>query len=213
MEQPTSALFDVFLRLRPSAQLAERFLNVEPINEHGLSTHVTVHPPAGDSRKRAVERFAFTRIFHEDAGQAEVFSSTGITRVIQNVVGCHGDGRDGTIATLGVTGSGKVCSMSVGAKGRRLMAIVTYHTRQQDTAWHNTDDAGCALRTDQIPPCTIAQFANHLPIVVSRRRERGSTRDSEQLPRIDELRCLSSIEGSDSSIGQSVLQKHMLKLS
>lgn len=108
MDTPTSALFDVYLRLRPSAHVAERFINVEPVNEHGNSTHITVHPPAGDSRKRAVERFAFTRIFHEDAGQADLFSETGVARVVENVIGRGSDGRDGTIATLGVTGSGKV---------------------------------------------------------------------------------------------------------
>lgn len=109
MEKPTSALFDVFLRLRPSSQPSERFLNVEPVNEHGIPTHVTVHPPAGDNRKRAVERFAFTQVFQEEADQDEVFESTGIVDMIQGVLGEPTyQGRDGTIATLGVTGSGKV---------------------------------------------------------------------------------------------------------
>lgn len=109
MEKPTSALFDVYLRLRPSAGRAERFLNVETVDEDNVPTHVTVHPPTGDNRKRAIERFAFTQIFEEDAGQLDLFRGTGIIETIQNVLGTPGhEGRDGIVATLGVTGSGKV---------------------------------------------------------------------------------------------------------
>lgn len=113
MEKPTSALFDVFLRLRPSRGRAERFLNVESDGD-SVPTHVTVHPPSGDNRKRAIERFAFTQIFEESAGQIELFQSTGIPETIQNVLGSPGhEGRDGIVATLGVTGSGKVRSSNI----------------------------------------------------------------------------------------------------
>ena len=74
------------------------------------STHIMLQPP-NDSRKRAIERFGFTKVFKEDASQLEVFQETGsadniVKSVLQN-------GRDGLIATLGVTGSGKVWMLEV----------------------------------------------------------------------------------------------------
>ncbi len=73
-----------------------------------MPTHITIRPPL-DSRKRAVEKFAFTKVFEEDAAQLDIFSGTGIIPLIQGVLGPDGkDGRDGLLATLGVTGSGKV---------------------------------------------------------------------------------------------------------
>ena len=120
----STSLFQVYLRLRPPpsplVQLTqqslypllappERYLTVEPCNEeteHAKPTHITIHPPS-DSRKRAVEKFAFTKVFEEDAGQLEIFKKTGVVPLIEGVLG---EGRDGLLATLGVTGSGKVCN-------------------------------------------------------------------------------------------------------
>jgi len=96
--RPSSALFDVFLRLRPSPAGPARFLSVDE-----GATHITVQPPSHDHRRRAVERFAFTRVFADDAQQADVFHGTGLPALLTGVVG----GRDGLLATLGVTGSGK----------------------------------------------------------------------------------------------------------
>lgn len=128
MDQPSrpgaSSLFQVYLRLRPPhahaqqtlrelyPQLpAERFLTVEaPVTStgvrdyEGLPTHITINPPS-DSRKRAVEKFAFTRVFEEETGQLDIFRDTGHIDLIDGVIG---EGRDGLLATLGVTGSGKV---------------------------------------------------------------------------------------------------------
>jgi hypothetical protein len=113
--KPTTSLFDVYLRLRPSGAVdKERFLNVEQPQrsedeETFGPTHITIHPPVNDNRKRAVEKFAFTRVFEEDAGQRELFESTGIVPLVEGVLGGQGrEGRDGLVATLGVTGSGKV---------------------------------------------------------------------------------------------------------
>jgi hypothetical protein len=106
--RPSSALFDVFLRLRPSHSANARFLTVED-GEGNHPTHITIKPPTNDNRKRAIERFAFTRVFEENARQKELFSSTGVVPMIQGVLGAPGHhGRDGLLATLGVTGSGKV---------------------------------------------------------------------------------------------------------
>jgi hypothetical protein len=108
--ESTSALFDVYLRLRPSlGSEDDRFLDVEPSEIHGWPKHITIRPPANDHRKRAVEKFAFTRVFREDASQLDIFHGTGVLQLIDGVLGCEGRPRDGLLATLGVTGSGKVC--------------------------------------------------------------------------------------------------------
>lgn len=108
-QKPSTALFDVYLRLRPSTAERERFLDVEPAAADYAPTHITIKPPADDKRKRAVEKFAFTRVFEEDAGQVELFHETGAPAMIEGVLGAQGrEGRDGLLATLGVTGSGKV---------------------------------------------------------------------------------------------------------
>ena len=110
MDRPNSALFDVFLRLRPSDAVRERFLDVDRNTSAAAPAHITIKPPVDDKRKRAVERFGFTRVFEEDAGQLELFRGTGAVSMIEGVLGARGrEGRDGVLATLGVTGSGKVC--------------------------------------------------------------------------------------------------------
>uniref|UniRef100_A0A093VEM0 Kinesin-like motor protein 9 n=1 Tax=Talaromyces marneffei PM1 TaxID=1077442 RepID=A0A093VEM0_TALMA len=122
-KQPSNqtSLFQVFLRLRPpitkeeaaNAHRGERYLNVEPVETTKVNdvsepqnrhpTHITLQPP-NDSRKRAVEKFAFTRVFEESSKQLEVFENTGMPNLVKGVLK---EGRDGLVATLGVTGSGK----------------------------------------------------------------------------------------------------------
>ena len=117
-----TSLFQVYLRLRPpiyqnvdsQTPKQEGYLIIEhpspSCGSHGSSesragpTHITVQPP-NDSRKRAVERFAFTKVFEEHATQLDVFNGTGMVSLLHGVLG---ERRDGLIATLGVTGSGKV---------------------------------------------------------------------------------------------------------
>jgi hypothetical protein len=77
--------------------------------EDGIPTHITITPPM-ESRRRAVEKFAFTKVFEEDAKQLDIFKGTGIVPLIEGVLG-----PDGLIATLGVTGSGKVSLPLAGA--------------------------------------------------------------------------------------------------
>ena len=140
--KPSQAtLFQVYLRLRPpivgqrtipSSQptypqlpTPGRFINVEPespISEtfnpdaDGRPTHITLNPP-NDSRKRAVEKFAFTKVFEEHTSQLDVFHDT---RAVELVEGVLDEGRDGLLATLGVTGSGKVRSMALGQVGTKI---------------------------------------------------------------------------------------------
>jgi hypothetical protein len=117
---PHTSLFQVYLRLRPPTEnpppkeQPEQWLIVEPpvqtaaneenSNMPSISTHVTLQPP-NDSRKRAVERFNFTKIFQEEATQLDVFEETGAVNAVRSLIV---EERDGLLATLGVTGSGKV---------------------------------------------------------------------------------------------------------
>jgi hypothetical protein len=130
----STSLFQVYLRLRPASapnlpqiqeslypQLssAERFLTVEPpsnTTEDFLPTHITLHPPS--DRKRAVEKFAFTKVFEEHTSQLDIFNGTGIVRLIEGVIS---ERRDGLVATLGVTGSGKVGEFAKKASGVELI--------------------------------------------------------------------------------------------
>lgn len=129
VREKQSALFQVYLRLRPPPPSAahnlasstastgyaalpppDRFLAVEPAEDLDSKTHITLNPP-NDNRRRAVEKFAFTRVFEEGSSQLDVFGGTGMLELVEGVLGNNGgEGRDGLLATLGVTGSGKVCS-------------------------------------------------------------------------------------------------------
>ena len=115
---PPSSLFQVFLRLKPPNQLVllpqkpEPWLIVEAPSSPTATenaarpnaTHITLQPP-NDSRKRAIERFGFTKVFQEEAQQLDIFDETGTAATLRNLLQT---GRDGLVATLGVTGSGKV---------------------------------------------------------------------------------------------------------
>jgi hypothetical protein len=111
--QKTSAnLFQVFLRLRPppaGVVNGERYLTVEEAQDDSAPTHIILNPP--NDRRRAIEKFAFTQVFEEEATQLDVFHCTGVAALVEGVLAPHGgDGTDALLATLGVTGSGKVRS-------------------------------------------------------------------------------------------------------
>ncbi|KAI1655217.1 P-loop containing nucleoside triphosphate hydrolase protein [Daldinia decipiens] len=123
MEPPQKGhanLFQVYLRLRPPPagnSGAERFLLVEDPVEHDTPTHITLNPP--NDRRRAIEKFAFTQVFEEDATQLDLFQGTRVLPLIEGVLAPHGgDGTDGLLATLGVTGSGKTHTM-LGSRSQR----------------------------------------------------------------------------------------------
>lgn len=121
MEPPQkSNLFQVYLRLRPPPagnSAAERFLSVEDSPENDAPTHITLNPP--NDRRRAIEKFAFTQVFEEDATQLDLFQGTRVLPLVEGVLAPHGgDGTDGLLATLGVTGSGKTHTM-LGSRSQR----------------------------------------------------------------------------------------------
>ncbi|KAI9663415.1 MAG: hypothetical protein M1829_006107 [Trizodia sp. TS-e1964] len=145
MEPPSrpahSSLFQVYLRLKPPQTPAiqsqtplypvlpgpERYLTVESPSlptEHGMPTHITITPPS-ESRRRAVEKFAFTKVFQEDAQQLDIFKGSGLLPLIEAALGSDGrHGRDGLLATLGVTGSGKSHTI-LGSRTQRGLTQLT----------------------------------------------------------------------------------------
>ncbi|EEQ32012.1 putative succinate--hydroxymethylglutarate CoA-transferase [Microsporum canis] len=123
MERPKSSngqasLFQVYLRLRPPIRhdaKQESFLCIEPPEgDESFPTHITVQPP-NDARKRAVEKFAFTKVFEEETTQLDVFQESGMPSLINAVLL---ENRDSLVATLGVTGSGKSHTI-LGSKTQR----------------------------------------------------------------------------------------------
>ncbi|KAI9890789.1 MAG: hypothetical protein M1814_003573 [Vezdaea aestivalis] len=135
-----SNLFQVFLRLRPpppSSNPTEelypilrqsgRFLTVERSTEEivdGRATQITINPPS-DSRRRAIEKFAFTKVFEEQSSQLDIFAGTGAVPLLEGVLGPNGSaGRDGLLATLGVTGSGKTHTI-LGSRAQRGLTQMT----------------------------------------------------------------------------------------
>jgi hypothetical protein len=129
-------LFQVYLRLRPAPireASAERFLLVEdPDEETEAPTHITLNPP--NDRRRAIEKFAFTEVFEEHATQLDIFQGTRVLPLVEGVLAPHGgDGTDGLLATLGVTGSGKVGSTkNTGHEWRTTNGELPRHTRCLD---------------------------------------------------------------------------------
>lgn len=103
-------LFEVYLRLRPpptGTPQTGRILNVEAPENKSHPSHITLNPPT--DRRRAIEKFAFTQVFQEDATQLDVFHCTEIVPLVEGVLAPQGgEGTDAVVATLGVTGSGKV---------------------------------------------------------------------------------------------------------
>ncbi|KAM4067175.1 kinesin motor domain-containing protein [Hirsutella rhossiliensis] len=127
-------LFEVYLRLRPpppGAGHADRILNVEkPGKEGARPSHITLNPPT--DRRRAIEKFAFTRVFEEDATQLDVFDCADIATLAEGVLAPQGgEGTDAVVATLGVTGSGKTHTI-LGSKSQRgltqLALDVLFHS-------------------------------------------------------------------------------------
>ena len=97
--------------LYPNLPSAEESSLSQAPPQQAVPTHITIHPPS-ESRKRAVEKFGFTRVFEETSSQLDMFQGTGVSGVVDGVLSA---GRDGLVATLGVTGSGKVSYLSKAA--------------------------------------------------------------------------------------------------
>ncbi|KAI9716056.1 MAG: hypothetical protein M1828_000467 [Chrysothrix sp. TS-e1954] len=124
-KQGSSAVFEVYLRLRPHSSIgAEQFIHID--EPHASSrTSITIKPPENDHRKRPVEKFCFTRVFDQQASQIDVFNETNIIPLVEGVLAPDGrTGRDGLLATLGVTGSGKSHTI-LGTRSQRGLTQMT----------------------------------------------------------------------------------------
>ncbi|KAF2147824.1 P-loop containing nucleoside triphosphate hydrolase protein [Myriangium duriaei CBS 260.36] len=208
-----AALFDVYLRLRPSyTPGAERFLDVEATQEGDYPTHITIKPPANDHRKRAIEKFEFTKVFQEDAAQLDLFQSTGVPEIIEGVVGKdRGQGRDGLLATLGVTGSGKSHTI-LGSKTQRgltqLSLDVLFQSIQSrivDTS--KDDDVLQSLTVSDVSEAQMMTASNFLELTygdgtASTRASRATSRAAT--PMMD----MSFVSGAGAN-----MRKHMPRLS
>lgn len=161
-----ASLFQVYLRLRPpivqppqgygerclTVHSAQRAENPEQDEEKenlapATPTHITLQPP-NDNRKRAVEKFAFTRIFEEEASQLQVFEETGIHSLIKAVLV---EARDGLVATLGVTGSGKSHTI-LGSKSERGITQLALDILFRSMSSDGEEDG-------QITPLVLASLA------------------------------------------------------
>ncbi|KAG6010242.1 hypothetical protein E4U43_008609 [Claviceps pusilla] len=123
LAKPSShSLFEVYLRLRPppaNAAQTDRILDIEapPDDEKAYPSRITLNPPT--DRRRAIEKFAFTRVFEDNASQLDVFKWTEIPSLAEGVLAPQGgEGTDAVVATLGVTGSGKTHTI-LGSKSQR----------------------------------------------------------------------------------------------
>ncbi|RYC83254.1 hypothetical protein BFJ63_vAg13855 [Fusarium oxysporum f. sp. narcissi] len=119
-------LFEVYLRLRPPPTRhgdLDRILDVEPTEDGSHPKHIILNPPT--DRRRAIEKFAFTQVFEEDATQLDVFHCTEIVSFVEGVLAPEGgEGTDAVVATLGVTGSGKTHTI-LGSKTQRGLTQLT----------------------------------------------------------------------------------------
>ncbi|PHH78420.1 hypothetical protein CDD80_6925 [Ophiocordyceps camponoti-rufipedis] len=114
---PSHNLFEVYLRLRPSAPAASAQGRILDVAEGDAASHITLNPPT--DRRRAVEKFAFTRVFDEEASQLDVLRGVDVASLVEGVLAPQGgEGTDAVVATLGVTGSGKTHTI-LGSRNHR----------------------------------------------------------------------------------------------
>lgn len=149
-QKGSTSLFEVYLRLRPPyAAGTDKFLEVDAPSTDDDRAYITIKPPVLDNRRRPVERFTFTKVFEEDASQLDVLDGTNLLSLLDGVLGTNGKiGRDALLATLGVTGSGKVGSVEMVSKHDHKLKFLLepHHPRIQDTTRLDTTDARCPLQ-------------------------------------------------------------------
>ncbi|KAK6531633.1 hypothetical protein TWF694_002812 [Orbilia ellipsospora] len=152
-----SHAFQVFLRLRPphsNSSIEEPFLTVLPPSptasdediESGTKTQVTIHPPS-NHRSQKIETFSFTEVFEEASNQADIFKHI-VAPILTPVIK---DGRDGMLATLGVTGSGKTHTI-LGSRQQRGMTQMSL-----DVLFRSLGDKIALMSESQIAQCNDAE--------------------------------------------------------
>uniref|UniRef100_A0A8H7N178 Kinesin motor domain-containing protein n=1 Tax=Bionectria ochroleuca TaxID=29856 RepID=A0A8H7N178_BIOOC len=160
-------LFEVYLRLRPppsNGTATERILTVETREgEHdeegddiNLGTsHIVLNPPT--DRRRAIEKFAFTRVFEEDASQLDVFHRADILPMVEGVLApSGGEGTDAMVATLGVTGSGKTHTI-LGSKTQRGITQLSLDVIFSSLGDNMIDEDDLLAVTDSLQACDASE--------------------------------------------------------
>ncbi|QPC71372.1 hypothetical protein HYE68_002124 [Fusarium pseudograminearum] len=151
-------LFEVYLRLRPPPLRngdGERILEVESLEDDSKSTHVVLNPPT--DRRRAIEKFAFTQVFEEEASQLDVFHGTEIVPFVEGVLAPEGgEGTDAVVATLGVTGSGKTHTI-LGSKSQRGMTQLAMDVLFRSIGENMIDGNDIFTAQDSLQECDGAE--------------------------------------------------------
>ncbi|OBS25322.1 hypothetical protein FPOA_05855 [Fusarium poae] len=151
-------LFEVYLRLRPPPLRngdGERILEVEPPEDDSKATHVVLNPPT--DRRRAIEKFAFTQVFEEEASQLDVFHGTEIVPFVEGVLAPQGgEGTDAVVATLGVTGSGKTHTI-LGSKSQRGMTQLAIDVLFRSIGENMIDGNDIFTAQDSLQECDGAE--------------------------------------------------------
>ncbi|CZS82202.1 unnamed protein product [Fusarium graminearum] len=151
-------LFEVYLRLRPPPLRngdGERILEVESPEDESKSTHVVLNPPT--DRRRAIEKFAFTQVFEEEASQLDVFHGTEIVPFVEGVLAPEGgEGTDAVVATLGVTGSGKTHTI-LGSKSQRGMTQLAMDVLFRSIGENTIDGNDIFTAQDSLQECDGAE--------------------------------------------------------
>ncbi|WXC47064.1 hypothetical protein QX201_006784 [Fusarium graminearum] len=151
-------LFEVYLRLRPPPLRngdGERILEVESPEDESKSTHVVLNPPT--DRRRAIEKFAFTQVFEEEASQLDVFHGTEIVPFVEGVLAPEGgEGTDAVVATLGVTGSGKTHTI-LGSKSQRGMTQLAMDVLFRSIGENMIDGNDIFTAQDSLQECDGAE--------------------------------------------------------
>ncbi|KAI5845402.1 P-loop containing nucleoside triphosphate hydrolase protein [Tricharina praecox] len=96
----------------PHSIASSRFITAGP---EGTSILLT---PPDRARTRTAEKYSFTRVFSEASPQLEVFRSTVLPLVHDAI-----RGKDGMMATLGVTGSGKTHTILGNSEQRGMIQL------------------------------------------------------------------------------------------
>ncbi|RGP69061.1 hypothetical protein FLONG3_7914 [Fusarium longipes] len=151
-------LFEVYLRLRPPPLRngdGERILDVETPEDDSKPTHVVLNPPT--DRRRAIEKFAFTQVFEEEASQLDVFHGTEIVPFVEGVLAPDGgEGTDAVVATLGVTGSGKTHTI-LGSKSQRGMTHLAMDVLFRSIGENMIDGNDIFTAQDSLQECDGAE--------------------------------------------------------
>ncbi|KAG8357247.1 hypothetical protein FVEN_g5129 [Fusarium venenatum] len=151
-------LFEVYLRLRPPPLRngdGERILEVESPEDDSKATHVVLNPPT--DRRRAIEKFAFTQVFEEEASQLDVFHGTEIVPFVEGVLAPEGgEGTDAVVATLGVTGSGKTHTI-LGSKSQRGMTQLAMDVLFRSIGENMIDGNDIFTAQDSLQECDGAE--------------------------------------------------------